>query len=102
MRPKWLRPPLRDFCSVSALRGWLPCVRSEKSGETRPRLPGVVGLCVLKPMMDLLDPFEELDVLAGGDGHDRLLPVRPLAGKAPHPLLLAAHHLSLIHISEPT
>jgi hypothetical protein len=42
-------------------------------------------------MVDLLDPFEELDVLAGGDGHDRLFPVGPLADEAAHPLLFAAH-----------
>ena len=33
MRPKWLRPPVRDICSVSDFSGSLPCESSEKSGR---------------------------------------------------------------------
>jgi hypothetical protein len=50
MRPLLLRPPVEGFDSVSALIGSLPWVSSEKSGETRPRTPGVVGLCVRRPI----------------------------------------------------
>src|SRR5580698_1435600 len=90
MRPLLLRPPLFDVLSVSVFSGRLPCDSSEKSGATRPRLPGVVALCGRRPMA--LDSLEELDVLAGGDGDDRLLPVGTLADVAAHALLFAAHH----------
>src|SRR4051812_25760409 len=90
MRPLLLRPPDLLVFSVSARSGRLPCESSEKSGDTRPRTPGVVGLCCLRPMC--LHSLEELDVLAGGERHDRLLPGRRAAGEATHALLLAANH----------
>ena len=91
MRPKWLRPPVRDICSVSDLTGSLPCVSSEKSGATRPRLPGVVGLCVRRPMC-LLDSLEEFDVLARRRCvTSAFFQFEPLADEAAHALLLAAN-----------
>jgi hypothetical protein len=50
IRPVLLRPPVAGLDSVSALTGSLPWVSSEKSGETRPRTPGVIGLCVRRPI----------------------------------------------------
>src|SRR6478609_382513 len=88
MRPKWLRPPVLFIASVRDFSGAFPCDSSEKSGATRPRLPGVVALCGRRPIF--LDSLEEFDRLTGGDGDDRLLPVGPLADEPAHALLLAA------------
>src|SRR4029078_127570 len=88
MRPKWLRPPVRFIASVSDFSGRLPCDSSEKSGATRPRLPGVVALCGRRPIF--LDSLQEFDGLTRRDGDDGLLPVGPSAHEAAHALLLAA------------
>src|SRR6476659_8229314 len=90
MRPKWLRPPVRFIASVRDFSGLLPCDSSEKSGATRPRLPGVVALCGRRPIF--LDSLEELDGLTRRDGDDGLLPVGASPHEAAHALLLAAHH----------
>src|SRR5450432_4586942 len=94
MRPLLLRPPVLEIAAVSFFWGWFPCDSSAKSGATRPRLPGVVALCGRRPMAldSLLDAFEELDVLAGGNGDHGLLPVGTSSHVASHLLLLAAHH----------
>src|ERR1041384_1450572 len=62
---------------------------SPKSWVDMPRRPGEVGLYFL---IAILDSLEELDVVAGLERHERLLPRRSLAGEPTHPLLLAAHH----------
>src|SRR3954453_15216494 len=61
---------------------------SPKSWVDIPRRPGEVGLYFL---IAILDSLEELDVVAGLQRDERLLPRRPLAGEPPDPLLLAAH-----------
>src|SRR3954463_8911633 len=43
-------------------------------------------------ILDPLDPFEELDVVAGLQRHERLLPARTLTAEATNTLHLAAHH----------
>src|SRR5678815_784929 len=62
---------------------------SPKSCDDIPRRPGEVGLYFL---IAILDSLEELDVVAGLERDERLLPRRPAAGEPAHPLLLAAHH----------
>src|SRR4051794_24645263 len=62
---------------------------SPKSWLDIPRRPGEVGLYFL---IAILDSLEELDVVAGLERDERLLPRRPAAGEPAHPLLLAAHH----------
>src|SRR5689334_18635915 len=59
IRPKWLRPPVDGADSVSDLSGSFPLVTSEKSGDVRPRTPGVIGLCDRTPMGS--DSLEEFD-----------------------------------------
>src|SRR6185295_15520959 len=87
-RPKWLRPPVLAIFSVRDRTGRLPWVSSAKSGAMRPRLPGVVGSCWRRPMK--LHSFEELDVLAGGERHDRLFPGSGHANEPAHSLFLPA------------
>src|SRR5262245_39956687 len=55
-----------------------------------PRRPGDVGLYLMMAMGS--DSLEELDVVAGLQGHDGLLPARAMTGEAADPLLLATHH----------
>src|SRR5262245_56490115 len=62
---------------------------SEKSCDDIPRRPGEVGLYFL---IAILDSLEELDVVAGLERDERLLPRRPLTGEPADPLVLAAHH----------
>src|SRR5512139_3679204 len=61
---------------------------SPKSWVDIPRRPGDVGLYFL---IAILDSLEELDVVAGLERDERLLPRRPAAGVATYPLFLAAH-----------
>src|SRR5439155_1391320 len=62
---------------------------SPKSWVDIPRRPGEVGLYFL---IAILDSLEELDVVAGLERDERLLPRRPATGEPADPLLLAAHH----------
>src|SRR5262245_12542711 len=62
---------------------------SEKSCDDIPRRPGEVGLYFL---IAILDSLEELDVVAGLERDERLLPRRAATGEPADPLLLAAHH----------
>src|SRR5678815_2835698 len=96
MRPYELRPPLEFFVSSSFFSGSFFVIEA-KSWLDMPRRPGEVGLYLWMAMV--LDSLEELDRLAGGQGHDRLLAARADAGVAPHPLLLAAHQLR-VHVRD--
>src|SRR5215213_9814625 len=86
MRPWWLRPPDLVSFSVSAFSGRPLWVTSAKSLLVRKRVPGVTGLNCLVGIS--LHSLEELDRVALGERHDRLLPRRLAAGEAAHALRL--------------
>src|SRR5215813_9492595 len=87
MRWPWLfRPPVLRLPTVSAFTG-RPAHSSERSTVTSWRWAGVLGLYVLSAMP--LDSRRHVDLVALGQGHDRLLHVRPLADIAAEALGLA-------------
>src|SRR5687768_1337056 len=88
MRPWLLRPPVSGLCSRSLTSGFF-FVISPKSWLDMPRRPGDVGLYLMIAMGS--DSLEELDVVAGLERDDGLLPRRPHASEATHALLLAAN-----------
>src|SRR5262249_17723475 len=87
-RPALLRPAVAVLWASRLFSG--SCVvMSAKSWVDMPRRPGDVGLYFL---IAILDSLEELDVVAGLERDDRLLPRRTAAGEPAHPLLLASDH----------
>src|SRR5215470_10640008 len=92
MRPVLLRPPLAALPSVSFLTG-RPFHSSERSISTTWRRPGVIGrkdLSAIAIFPVRSDRRRDVDGLALGQRHDRLLPVRALAQPALEALFLAA------------
>src|SRR3990167_8628244 len=87
MRPWLLRPAVADFWASRLFSG-VPLVTSPKSCEDMPRRPGEVGLYFL---IAISDSLEKLDVVAGLEGHERLLPGGTLPREPTHALDLAAH-----------
>src|SRR4029077_6916842 len=86
-RPWLLRPAVADLWASRLFSGsW--GVMAPKSWVDIPRRPGEVGLYFL---IAILDSLEELDVVAGLERDERLLPRRTAAGEPADPLLLAAH-----------
>src|SRR5215468_8173155 len=87
MRWPWLfRPPVLRLPTVSSFTG-RPAHSSERSTVTSWRCAGVLGLYVLSAIA--LDPRRHVDLVALGEGHDRLLHIRPLADIAAEALGLA-------------
>src|SRR3954469_12360916 len=87
MRPWLLRPAVAVLCASRLFSGSL-FVTSPKSCEDIPRRPGEVGLYFL---IAISDSLEELDVVAGLEGHERLLPGGTLPREPTDALDLAAH-----------
>src|SRR3989442_13852198 len=88
MRPWLLRPAWRRRGATRDFWG-LERVISSKLCPVAPRRPGEVGLYCL---IGTLDALEQLDLVAGGERDDGLLPVRAvLDAVAPHPARLALH-----------
>src|SRR5258706_10906073 len=87
MRPWLLRPAVAVLCASRLFSG-SPLVISVKSWVDIPRRPGEVGLYFL---VGILDSLEELDVVAGLERDERLLPRRATTTEPADPLLLAAH-----------
>src|SRR5206468_4187058 len=87
LRPAWRRRgATRDFCGFER-------VISSKLCPLAPRRPGEVGLYCL---IGTLYALEQLDLIAGGERHNGLLPVRlVLDAVAPRPARLALNHHSL-------
>src|SRR3989337_494277 len=79
--PLLLRPPVLRLPSVSALTG-LPFHSDDLSTRIRPRCDGLVGLYVLSAILRASDPGGDVDGLALGQRHDRLLHVRARVGAA--------------------
>src|SRR3954469_16282540 len=88
MRPWLLRPAVAVLCASRLFSGSL-FVTSPKSCEDIPRRPGEVGLYRL---IAISDSLEELDVVAGLERHERLLPGGTAACEPADALLFAAHH----------
>src|SRR5688572_4608744 len=86
--PLLLRPPVLRLPSVSALTG-LPFQSADLSTRTRPRCDGVVGLYCLSAIALASDTGGDVDRLALGQRHDRLLDVRARIGAALPALRLA-------------
>src|SRR5690349_13603040 len=86
MRPVLLRPPLLRRPSVSALTG-SPFQSSPRSTITSWRCEGVVGLKVFNAIGS--DTRRHVDLLALGEGDDRLLVIGALADAAAETLHLA-------------
>src|SRR5512137_1140757 len=90
-----LRAPVRFWLDVSAWTG-SPLCRCERSAFTTKRRPGDVGLVLMRailvsvrlPATSLRDAGE-IDGLAGGEAHVRLLEVRTAPGTAAEALGLA-------------
>src|SRR5918993_80778 len=93
--PLLLRPPVLRLPSVSALTG-LPFHSDDLSTRMRPRREGLVGLCVLSAMVRASDTGGDVDGLAFGQSHDRLLHVRTLIG-ATLPALRFALLIERVH-----
>src|SRR5437588_6313884 len=82
MRPPTLRPLCFLRCSSSDFSG-SGRVTSWKLLTDMNRRPGLVGLYFLVGIAGVLDALEEaLDLLAGSQRHDRLLPVGAAADDA--------------------
>src|SRR5687767_3150509 len=79
--PLLLRPPVLFLPSVSALTG-LPFQSADLSTRIRPRCDGLVGLYVLRAIVSASDTGGDVDGLAVGQRHDRLLHVRARVGTA--------------------
>src|SRR5438093_1077500 len=89
MRPWLLRPAWRRKGATSDFSG-LERVISSKLCPLAPRRPGEVGLYCL---IGTLYALEQLDLIAGGERHNGLLPVRlVLDAVAQRPARLALHH----------
>src|SRR6476661_2447641 len=102
LRPYELRPPVPDFGASSVFSG-VDLVMSEKSETVWNRRPGLVGLRLRRAIGLSL---EEVDRVAGRQGHDRPLAVGSLA---PHTgaavdggLALAVErvHLGDLHVED--
>src|SRR5438445_1426641 len=96
----WALRPASVFIETSrAFSAFLPRVRSSKALTDMKRRPGEVGLYFL--MGICLDSLEEvLDLLALGQGHDRLLPIRLKTTDTTAPALLAVdvHGVDADHV----
>src|SRR5688572_32362232 len=79
--PLLLRPPVLRLPSVSALTG-LPFQSADLSTRIRPRCDEVVGLYCLSAIALASDTGGDVDRLALGQCHDRLLDVRARVGAA--------------------
>src|SRR5687768_13482640 len=79
--PLLLRPPVLRLPSVSALTG-LPFQSADLSTRIRPRCDEVVGLYCLSAIALASDTGGDVDRLALGQRHDRLLDVRARVGAA--------------------
>src|SRR4028119_233950 len=79
--PLLLRPPVLRLPSVSALTG-LPFHSDDLSTRIRPRCDEVVGLYDLSAICLASDTGGDVDGLAFGQRHDRLLHVRTRVGAA--------------------
>src|SRR5918994_1093384 len=79
--PLLLRPPVLCLPSVSALTG-LPFQSADLSTRIRPRCDEVVGLYCLSAIDLASDTGGDVDRLAVGQRHDRLLDVRAHVGAA--------------------
>src|SRR3982751_4585335 len=77
--PLLLRPPVLRLPSVSALTG-LPFHRVDLSTRIRPRCDGVVGLYCLSAIARASNTGGDVDRLALGQSHDRLLDIRTSVG----------------------
>src|ERR671921_1636266 len=89
--PLLLRPPVLRLPSVRALTG-LPFHSDDLSTRIRPRCDEVVGLYCLSAIALASDTGGDVDRLALGQRHDRLLDVRARVGTA-----LPALGLALLH-----
>src|SRR5579871_2954597 len=83
MRPKWLRAPVL-LCELVSGRCGPPLCRCERSTLTTERVPGEVGLYLIRAMSVLSAPGARLvvDRLAFLQAHVGLLPVLRAAGGA--------------------
>src|SRR3954469_17832046 len=98
MRPYELRPPVRGFGLVSDFSG-LSRVISEKSETVWNRRPGLVGLRLRR---GIRSAFEQIDLLAGGEGDDGPLGVGPLSVGERAPVALAlAVAVHGVHLFDP-
>src|SRR3954451_23982990 len=79
--PLLLRPPVLRLPSVRAFTG-LPFHSADLSTRIRPRCDEVTGLYVLSAIARASDAGGDVDGLALGQGHDRLLHVGALVGLA--------------------
>src|SRR4029453_8458919 len=79
--PFLLRPPVLRLPSVSALTGF-PFHSADLSTRIRPRCDEVVGLYCLSAIALASDTGGDVDRLALGQRHDRLLDVRAHVGAA--------------------
>src|SRR4051812_1220776 len=79
--PLLLRPPVLRLPSVSALTG-LPFHSADLSTRIRPRCDDVTGLYDLSAIVFASDRRGDVDGLALGQRHDRLLEVRAGVGTA--------------------
>src|SRR4051812_20092919 len=86
--PLLLRPPVLRLPSVKALTG-LPFQSADLSTRIRPRCDEVVGLYCLSAIDRASDTGGDVDRLALGQGHDRLLDIRTGVGAALPPFRLA-------------
>src|SRR5918997_1304454 len=86
--PLLLRPPVLRLPSVSALTG-LPFQSDDLSTRISPRWDEVTGLYCLSAIAVASDTGGDVDRLAVGQSHDRLLDVRAHVGTAPPALGLA-------------
>src|SRR4030042_3472148 len=95
-RPWALRPACFLRGTVKRFSGLL-LVISSKVWPVAPRRPGEVGLYCLIPILHAL---EQLDLVAGHQRHDGLLPARPQArSPAPAPLLTThVHYVDRHHL----
>src|SRR6266850_197697 len=87
MRPYTLRPLVRRLGESRLFSGSFLVISSYVT-YVRYRRAGEVGLTVRMPMV-ALRPLDEVDLVAGGERHDGLLPVGPAPGEAAHALELA-------------
>src|SRR5580700_8168230 len=81
MRPKWLRAPVLFWCAVSDSSG-PPLCRCERSTLVSERVPGVLGLYLMRAMVGPsgLGAGFVVDRLPGDEAHVGLLPVLRAAG----------------------
>src|SRR5215469_6562166 len=100
-RPWTFRPPLLCSGRTSDFSGSLRVI-SEKSEPLAPRRPGVVGLYLRIPTCVSLTnrSAEDVDPVALGQGHDRVLGVHPLAPALPGTAPLA-QPIECVHAGHP-